>query len=49
MHAHELGVYTLAKILSKVFGKTMENWGPYLGSSFDKLTIWSQLKISDPV
>ena len=37
-------VYTLAKILSKIFAKKMkENWGPYIRSWFDKLTIWCQL------
>ena len=38
-------VYTLAEILNKMFViKTKENWGPYLRSWFDKLTIWWQLK-----
>ena len=33
-------VYTLAEILSKIFVKKLkENWGPYLLSWFDKLTI----------
>ena len=33
-------VYTLAEISSKRFVKKMkENWGPYLRSWFDKLTI----------
>ena len=37
-------VYTLAENLSKVIvKKTKENWGPYLRSWFDKLTICSQL------
>ena len=36
--------YTLADILSKIFvKKTKENWGPYLRSWFDKLTMWCQL------
>ena len=36
--------YTLAEILSKIFVKeTKENWGPYLRSWFDKLTIWCRL------
>ena len=29
-------VYTVAEILSKIFGKMRENWGPYLRSWFDK-------------
>ena len=37
-------VHTLAEILSKIFvKKRKENWGPYLRSWFDKLTIWCQL------
>ena len=37
-------VCTLAEILSKILvKKTKENWGPYLRSWFDKLTIWCQL------
>ena len=37
-------VYTLAEILSKILvKKMMENWGPYLRSWFDKLTIRCQL------
>ena len=37
-------VYTLAKILSiNICKKTKGNWGPYLRSWFDKLTIWCQL------
>ena len=36
-------VYTLAEISSKIFvKKTKENWGPYLRSWFDKLSIWCQ-------
>ena len=36
--------YTLAGILSKIFvKKTKENWGPYLRSWFDKLTICASL------
>ena len=36
--------YTLAEILSKIFVKKQKkNWGPYLRSWFDKLTIWCQL------
>ena len=35
--------YTLAAFLSQIFVKTKENWGPYLRSWFDKLTIWYQL------
>ena len=37
-------VYILEEILSKILGKkAKENWGPYLRSLFDKLTIWCQL------
>ena len=37
-------VYSLAEILSKnMCKKTKENWGPYLRSWFNKLTIWCQL------
>ena len=37
-------VYTLAEISSKIFvKKTKENWGPYLRSWFDKLTIKCKL------
>ena len=37
-------VYTLAEFLSKIFvKKTNENWGPYLRSWFDKLSIWCQI------
>ena len=36
-------VYTLAVILSKLFEKMKENWGAYLRSWFDKVTIWCQL------
>ena len=36
-------VYTLAEILSKIFVIDEGNWGPYLPSWFDILTIWCQL------
>ena len=36
-------VYTLAEFSSQIYVKTKENWGPYLRSWFDKLTIWYQL------
>ena len=36
-------VYTLPKILSKIFVKNEGKLGTYLRSWFDKLTIWCQL------
>ena len=36
-------VYTLVEILSKIFVNRKENWGPYLRSWYDKLTIWCRL------
>ena len=37
------GLYTGGNFKQNTWKKAKENWGPYLRSSFDKLTIWCQL------
>ena len=37
------GLYTGGNFKQNTWKKAKENWGPYLRSLFDKLTIWCQL------
>ena len=37
------GLYTGGHFKQNTWKKAKENWGPYLRSRFDKLTIWFQL------
>ena len=37
------GLYTGGNLKQNTWKKVKENWGPYLRSLFDKLTIWCQL------
>ena len=37
------GLYTGRNFKQNTWKKAKENWGPYLQSCFDKLTIWCQL------
>ena len=37
------GLYTGENFQQNTWKKAKENWGPYLRSWFDKLTIWCQL------
>ena len=37
------GLYTGGNFEQNTWKKTKENWGPYLRSLFEKLTIWCQL------
>ena len=37
------GLYTGGNFKQNTWKKAKENWGPYLRSLFEKLTIWCQL------
>ena len=37
------GLYIGGNLKQNTMKKARENWGPYLQSCFDKLTIWCQL------
>ena len=37
------GLYTGGNFKQNTWKKAKENWGPYLRSLFDRLTIWCQL------